>query len=148
MGPSASPNQAPDDGTPTDGVKEVAEATLPGAPARSENKEQREGSIKKKENKSPSKEEPMPIMRKESRRHVGETAHLDDFKEPGDGTEHKADTPFQKQGIKLNQIIAYETKAAYRARALRRAEEKPPSIDERGRGDSPGVGVSKGYIVA
>ena len=39
--PIASPNQAPGDGLPTDGVKEVAEATLPGSPSIPGGKEHR-----------------------------------------------------------------------------------------------------------
>ena len=74
----------------------------------------------------------------------GGTVQLDDFKEPDEGPEYQGGIPVQKPGIKPNQIIDYETKAAYRAQAPSRVEEKPLSSEVQEQEDSPGGKFRKG----
>ena len=85
--PSASSNLTADDGLPTDGARKVAEAALPDALVKTENKdrkEHREDSTKNDANKSHSKEDIHPITRKYSRIHVEKIAQMGKFQEPAD----------------------------------------------------------------
>ena len=123
-----------DDGLPTDGAREVAEAALPDTPAmigNQDRKEQREDTAKNAANKSNPKEGDKPIMRKDFRNHVEKVAQLDNSQEHADGTEPKSAIPEQKPGIKLTHRIAYEAQAEYRARVTTGAEEMLPPSEER-----------------
>ena len=100
----------------------MTESALPDSPVREGKKEQRADTTKKEGTTVRPKEETKPILRNVSQNHAGETVHLDDFEESDEGPEYQGGIPVQKPGVKINQIIAYETKDAYRALAPNRVE--------------------------